>query len=421
MSTTPETDLAFPASPRTMFHGALDYEQQKKRAKELLKAFRNQDHDAREKLLRFHPQYTKKTIKSDDITLADCQLCIARQNDFSSWSKLKMHCDQLKIRQNQIKSGRIPELDNANTLHVRCGSDIRHGLKVAGFKGDFHEFSDPFCQGPVPEVNKEEFLKIRADFISTAYGLPLNEVTANQKISYEKLYNLSDYDQVVLWFEHDSYDQLILAFLLNHLSSLVSHPKLEIICIDRVPGVSDFIGLGQLAPEMLIWLWENRRSSITDQQLSLGKKIWKAIQQKTPDDLKNIIHEGVPELPFIAQALARHLKELPSDNGGLGLTQHLTLRILNDKGPLKGKDLFAVLMQEYEPLPYLGDLMYWHELVNLAKTNVIEYEQTSPRKPWPERKINITTLGQHVFSGKISLADLSPAQRWVGGIKVYET
>ena len=429
MNTIPESDLASPAFPRTMFHGALNYEQQKKRAKELLKAFKKQDPIALDRIKNFHPRFSQKSSSPSSFTLADCQLCIARESGFASWLKLKAHCDQLKIKQAQINAGHIPDLDDGNTLHIRCGSDIRHSLKIAGFTGDFHEFNDPFCQGPIPKGSKTTLLKKRAEFIASAYGIPIKEVIANKKIAYDKLDQLWDYDFVVLWFEHDSYDQLILAFLLDHLSSLVSRPRLELICIDQVPGVPDFVGLGQLAPEMLIWLWENQRMSITDDQLSLGGKIWEALRQETPDQLNAIITAGTPQLPIMKNALKRHLKELPSPNNGLGLTQELTLQILADKGPLKGKELFAILTKEYEPLPYLGDLMYWYELSQFMKSEPtpIQYEKphdqktqnAKPPQPWPERIIHITDTGKKLLANRMNYLDLAPPPKWVGGIKAH--
>ncbi|KFF32023.1 hypothetical protein G039_0330395 [Pseudomonas aeruginosa VRFPA01] len=36
-------------------------------------------------------------------------------------------------------------------------------------------------------------------------------------------------------------------------------PRLELVEIDRVPGVEHFVGIGQLAPELLAWLWTHRR------------------------------------------------------------------------------------------------------------------------------------------------------------------
>jgi len=52
------------------------------------------------------------------------------------------------------------------TLHIRCGSDIRNGLRRAGFGGAFLEFSDPYCLGPVR--NSGSLLAERAAFLAAA-------------------------------------------------------------------------------------------------------------------------------------------------------------------------------------------------------------------------------------------------------------
>lgn len=54
------------------------------------------------------------------------------------------------------------------TLHVRCGTDIRNSLRQAGFAGDFLEYSDPVCDGPVPDL--PDLIETRARFLSRAYG-----------------------------------------------------------------------------------------------------------------------------------------------------------------------------------------------------------------------------------------------------------
>ena len=54
-------------------------------------------------------------------------------------------------------------------LHIRCGSDIRETLQAAGIEGDFLEFSDPVCQGPVPaDTDEDGFRKIRTRFVVNA-------------------------------------------------------------------------------------------------------------------------------------------------------------------------------------------------------------------------------------------------------------
>lgn len=426
-----------------MFSGALNLEQQKKRAKDLLKAFDAGNADALQRFVRQLSLFGSQKISNGTTSkqgnaakLADAQLVIAREAGFSSWPKLKVHCDRLALRQKQIAVGSVPRLDSPETLHLRCGSDIHHALEVAGFIGAFHEFSDPFCQGPLPDLPLAEFLEQRAEFISSAYGLDLEDTLGRQRQAYGGLETLQDYSRVVLWFEHDSYDQLILAFLLDYITRAfpsrlsLAEPdetpsgrsllRFELICVDQIPGVPDFTGLGQLAPELLIWLWENRRAEITSEQFRLGSSVWKALRQPDPQALESLITDGTAAIPPMATALRRHLQELPDPASGLGLTQRLTLEILDQEGPMTGGKLFGKLMREREPLPYLGDLMYWHELVDLKQATkpLLDYTPATPPQIWPDRLVHITRTGREVLAGKRSYLDLATRERWVGGIRV---
>src|SRR5262245_46126652 len=114
----------------------LNLEQQKNRAKDLLRAAKAGD-----------PQALQRLAANRDPRLADAQLTIARELRFASWPKLKAHIAQLD-RQREAIDGRQPAPDaDLKTLHLRCGSDIRQTLRDAGFSGDFLEHSNPYCQG----------------------------------------------------------------------------------------------------------------------------------------------------------------------------------------------------------------------------------------------------------------------------------
>jgi hypothetical protein len=122
---------------------------------------------------------------------------------------------------------------DASTLHVRCGSDIRDGLREAGFAGDFLEYSDPICQGPVPDGLADapraipgRFLRlVQSDDGGGDAGRPVGGGAAVGGSG------------AALWFEHDSYDQLILARCLAHFADAPRPARLELICIDRHPSL----------------------------------------------------------------------------------------------------------------------------------------------------------------------------------------
>src|SRR5919202_1574308 len=98
----------------------------------------------------------------------------------------------------------MKDIEGMRTLHIRCGSDIRGMLRASGIAGDFLEFSDPVCQGPVPSgLDEAALLEVRANFVAGAYGL--TPEAARRKLAAEAagLEAAHTCDRIVLWFEHD--------------------------------------------------------------------------------------------------------------------------------------------------------------------------------------------------------------------------
>jgi hypothetical protein len=302
------------------------------------------------------------------------------------------------------------------TLHIRCGTDIRNSLRQAGFVGDFLEYPDPICEGPVPE--SADLTETRARFLSGAYGwfkgLTEAQVAASLRDSEHRLSAAHQYERVVLWFEHDSLDQLILARCLSRFAEGPLPPCLELICIDRHPSVERFLGLGQLAPEVLASLWP-ARTSVTAAQLELGSAVWAALRRPNPSDLAAIAATGTPALPLAASALRRHLRELPWANDGLSTTQRLSLQILSE-GPAATGRMFGTL-QAREPLPFLGDIMFLHIVEQMALTSpgVIDIEPAD--NPF-QRVVSITETGRQILDCTTDFLSLGPPERWVGGVRI---
>ncbi|PMR74482.1 DUF1835 domain-containing protein [Billgrantia endophytica] len=392
-----------------MTHGRFNLEQQRKRAKELLKAARADTPDALARMLCHIPP------REAPLRLADAQFVIARECGFSSWTRLKAHIESLDASRRLV-------IDHGDrdmvTLHIRCGSDIEHTLRTAGFQGDFLEFSDPYCVGPLCDLPSEELMRLRARFLADVSGMAERDALARLRKGYAALNDLERYERVVLWFEHDSYDQLILAYLLHRLRANPPRARIELVAVESIPGVERFIGIGQLSPDLLAWLWRQRRPVETP-LLELGTRAWEALTADHSPPLETLIATGTPALPMMGRALARHLQELPAPDTGLGLTERLTLDIVRDHGPLPVGKAFSYLMREYEPLPYLGDLMFWWLLQPLISAPQPALEISDTQREWPHRRLAITELGRAILKGQRSWLDITTNERWVGGIRVF--
>jgi hypothetical protein len=414
----------------------INLEQQKKQAKELLKAFHSAENVALSRFKQHHPKYTDykdlPTSSNERHTqLSDAQLVIARELGLPSWPKLKAHITSMTQASDAIKVDiSSPDID-FKTLHIRCGTDLGTTLPAGGFKGDFLEYSDPYGQGPI--LLNDNFINTRAKFLHESYD-PLFENrqddsrkaktleatltglnTANDKLKQAA----QQYKRVVLWFEHDGYDQLILAKLLSFYARNNMPEKLEIISINHFPGSARFIGLGQLPPEAIRLLWQQRQT-VNQQQLKLGEQIWNALGESSPLPLYEVTKsKDIKHLPYMGAALQRHLQELPSTRNGLSLTEQLSLEMLNEGGISAGQ-LFKKLVSDRDPLPWLGDIMYWFILQSMIQVTqpVFEISECDLKKPWHERLLTITDTGKKVLTGTQGWLSLNPPNRWLGGIKL---
>ncbi|OPA82441.1 hypothetical protein BFW87_31160 [Pseudomonas fluorescens] len=370
-------------------NGRLNLEQQRKRAKEWLPRLK---------------------IQAPNATLSQAQWEIAKQLGFSSWSKLKAHVDALDF------AARHPDFhasDEARTTHWRCGNDIAHSLQLAGFKGQFRMLTDPLCMGPVREVPTADYRAMRSAFISQAFALNPADATQRLADEYDQLEALADSEHSVLWCEADAYDQL---FLIRALSGLERAPKkLELIEVDRIPGVERFIGIGQLAPDVLAWLWPQRRL-INDEAVQLAKQAWSAYCASSPVKLAELAHGTHPALPFLAPALRRQLQELPGIKDGVSLTERLALTYIAEAGPVPFGRVFAELMAKREPLPFLGDMMFHALLRPLIDGEQPLLTESGIDRDWPRRELALTPLGHAVLNADAYWLDHASHERWVGGV-----
>lgn len=398
----------------------LDLDAQRRLARELERAVAFGEPDALARLRAHHP---RAAGVADDILIADlshtddAQLVIARELGLANWPALVAHAGRLAAAARAL-AGDLPAPDgDLPTLHLRCGSDIRDGLRLAGFAGDFLEVSDPVCQGPVPAGDGLREARLR--FLTDGYGLPAGEVAGRLDAEADGLANAaSRYRRVVLWFEHDPYDQLILARVLAHFAAHGRPAELDLICLDRFPLIDRFIGLGQLSPVELRSLWSTR-TVVSDTQLTLGSEVWAALRAPGPQALHAIASAGTPELQTMAPALRRHLQELPWTLDGLSLTERLVLAALRPE-PATGGQVFRTLLRQTEPLPFLGDLMLWTVLSGMSRAGRPPFaiDPATALEPWQHRRLVLTYDGQDVLDRRLDWLACRPPERWVGGIAI---
>lgn len=384
-------------------NGQINLEYQRKRAKALL--HRLKAGTETQKLDILH-----NLNPNTQITLASAQRLIALELGFDSWPKLKKHVEAIKF------AARHPSFfadDEANTVHWRCGNDIEQTLRIAGFKGAFKTLTDPLCMGPAIALSGSDYVQSRSQFIAQTFRLKQSEVTHRMQREYADLEQIGDAAHTVLWCEADAYDQL---FLIRVLASLKIVPRqLELIEINQVPGVDRFIGIGQLSPDVLAWLWPQRKE-IGKDAIILARQAWRAYCSDSPVTLAQLAKRSHASLPFLAGAMRRQLQELPNLQNGLSLTEQLSLEYIAEAGQTPFGGVFAELMANREPLPFLGDTMFEAILRPLISAKKPLLTESDTQLDWPRRLLSLTPLGHKVLAGSTYWPDYASSERWIGGV-----
>ncbi len=392
----------------------------KKRAKEFRDAVRAKDPDALLRLSIHHPRASALT--SEALKLADAQCVIAREAGLSSWPALKKHSEDMDRAKQEIENDNAAPDSDLPTLHIRCGNDIEQALERAGFEGDFLTYTDPICQGPLSDQPDAKQQRLR--FVLEEYpGLTADECRQRQLDEDTKLSNAKKYGRIVLWFEHDPFDQLLLVKVLNQLrASKAEERKVELVSLDRFPGISKFIGIGQLSPTALRHMYKSR-IPVPEAAYGLSRQVWKALVASSPERLFAMTGSQQPSLPYLRTAILRYLSDLPSVHNGLSFSENAALKILAG-GDRSWGQVFRKFMTEFDPLPYHGDLMYLGTLLRLqsAERPAVSCAKLDlSDEGWGKSEFSITGIGQELLNNEVDWMDCGPRERHHGGVICFGT
>jgi len=318
---------------------------------------------------------------------------------------------------------------DANTLHITNGDSAANIMAEAGLPGQILPWRDILHDGPVPGgLSPHQLAEVRADFLHQPPIAERDEILQGFRERDQTLQEFRDFDTVVIWLEHDLYDQLQLLQLLHWFSGEApGQTKLRLICINRFPGISPFYGLGQLNPQQMQSLLGSEQP-ISREQIELGRRGWLAFTADTPLPLLDFLRQDLSPLPFMAAALKRHLEELPDSVTGLARHERQILEMVNAGEHRPGR-LFGD-HQKLETAPYLGDWGFWSLIENLVNVpnallktangaDFVRPPGIDNSEDFLAQRLHVTESGRAVLQGRSDWVALNPPDRWKGGVHLH--
>jgi hypothetical protein len=273
-------------------------------------------------------------------------------------------------------------------LHITNG-DSAGGMLSEVVQGTILPWRDVLHEGPVRAgLSLEQLSDQRARFIAEAGWGPLEEAQKHFQERDATFRRAGRHDEIVLWFEHDLYDQLQLIQVLDGLAELKG-PPISLVCEAEYVGR---MSTGRAAELFAL------RSPVLRKHLQDAQAAWRAFRAPDPSAIEAV---RAPSLPFLGAALRRHLEEFPWTTDGLSRLERRVVEVLRE-GPRGFPDLFAGV--EEEPI-FLGDLVLaWH-LERMAKEGLIEGEGSR----WGTKRWRLTGAPR---SRRVP--------RWLGGYEVRD-
>jgi hypothetical protein len=296
-------------------------------------------------------------------------------------------------------------------LNITNGDCAVQIMEKAGIPGFFLPWRDVLHDGPVPaHLSLEQLSEIRSQFIiDQGWGEPEKIKHAfierdNTIKSFEK------YEKIILWFEHDLYDQLQMLQILDWFYKNGKKAKsLSMICVDQY--------LGMLSPDEMLALYKYEEP-VTDSQLALSSKAWSAFRSDSPESWLALLKTDTTALPFLAGAIIRMLEEYPGCANGLSRTAQNTLEIIQQGEKQPGRVFDRC--QETEERKFLGDSGFWSLLQAFLASSppllTLPEDMALTLPANPDQELTLTQAGKDVLSGKKNWLDIIELDRWIGGV-----
>jgi hypothetical protein len=292
-------------------------------------------------------------------------------------------------------------------LHITNGRAVIDNMRAAGIAGRIVPWDDVLHEGPVPAgLNVAALRDVRAQFIAAGDG-SYADVARDFAERDAALEDLRGVDEIVLWFEHDLYDQLQLIQILERLP------------LDRSPVVTavpddDYLSLQP--PARFAGLFPARREVTSAQRLA-ARDAWQAFRAADPRAILDVLPR-VTVLPHLGPALRRHLQQFPAIDTGLSRTEQQALDAIA-RGVTRVKDVYVAANHEREEAVFMGDLafLFHFDALRRGPRPLVTKAESGTGGPLTlDAHVSLTEDGRRVLARDAERVALCGIDRWLGGV-----
>ena len=244
-------------------------------------------------------------------------------------------------------------------LHILNGDSTHTIFKNSSLPGDVVICREMLCEGPVvKDVGSDQFWKERYSYFENELGVSKLDYFDTTIKEIIKLQDVSNYNEVVLWFEYDLFCQVNLMALCSYLlKSYRKDIRYFLVCTGKDKGKTPLQTLADYSPNEYQNLYQ-KKTKLSRKDLLFAQNVWETYVSNDIDTLKDFNFNQNKKFIYLQDAINQHIQRFPAE---IGLNQiDKTILAFIDSGIHDKKELIKILLhwQKKETVYGFGDLQY---------------------------------------------------------------
>ena len=259
------------------------------------------------------------------------------------------------------------------TLHILNGDSTAQIFSKSFLQGDIIVWREMLCEGPVHNnVGSDDFWTTRYKFYEHEIGVNKLEYYDTTIKEIVKIQEVSNYDDVVLWFEYDLFCQINLLALCSYLLKYYTkNIKYSLVCTGKEDGKKELQTLSNYSPNEYKNLLKNK-VTLSRNNLLFAEECWNLYVENDKENLTAFNFDHCKKFKYLKLAIHQHLQRFPGKNG-LNQIENKILNLIHSGITNKNSIVKELLLwQQKETFYGFGDLQYYMALNKLDKYYIIE-------------------------------------------------